>query len=124
MLVLSASNEFVFQESNQLKEGFVALKCNETYAVNELLQGGQVQPSFIDIADFKQQQLGLLDQLNIPHMFHDPVVDWMDSFLAGVSNIAAVEMTHTVYSSNCRFPVRFLLHILYPLRVFSNISMK
>ena len=38
---LSASNEFVVQESNQqLKEGFVSLKCNETYAVNELLQGG------------------------------------------------------------------------------------
>ena len=53
---LSASNKFVVQESNQyLKEGLVSLKCNETYAVNELLQGGQEKPSFIDIAYFKQQ---------------------------------------------------------------------
>ena len=122
---LSASNEFSVQESNQqLKEGFVALKCNETYAVNELLQGGQEQPSFIDIAYFKQQQLGLFNQLDIPHMFHDPVADWMNSFSAGVSNIAAVEMTHTFYSSKWKFPVCFLLHILHPLWVFSNSCMQ
>ena len=50
---LSASNEFVVQEINQqLKEGFVSLNVMKH---NELFQGGQEQPSFIDIADFKQQ---------------------------------------------------------------------
>lgn len=89
-----------------------------------MLQGGQEQPIFIDIADFKQHQLCILDYLDIHHMFDSPVADWMDSFLAGVSNIVAVEMTHTVYSSKYKFPIRFLLHILYPLWVFSNSFMQ
>jgi hypothetical protein len=81
-----------------------------TASTHGLFQGGYLQHNLVNREEIIEEQLGLLSQLEIFHVFHDPVAAWMEKVSSGVPNIVAFGMPLNC-NSKFELSIRFMLYL-------------
>jgi hypothetical protein len=81
-----------------------------TASTHGLFQGGYLQHNLVNREKIIEEQLGLLSQLDIFHVFHDPVAAWMEKVSSKVPKIVVFGMQLNC-NSKFEFSIIFLLYL-------------
>jgi hypothetical protein len=122
LVALNSANEFSGKENyQQIQEDFIAPNYYED--THDFFQKEQESYYFINKTNCMKQQPCLLNQLEIVHEYHNPIVDWMESISSKVPNVVAFSML-LICNSKYKLLMEFLLCISYSFHIFSNNCIK